>query len=96
MGACGVKIEVEYLIFYFLVDTVDGRGIFYERRVVSQKKTIELNLIGGVMPKSCQGIWNIPCLTDTQTDTDHQIPLPKRATLRSTCQGIQRHPIAIE
>ena len=40
MGACGVKIEVEYLIFYFLVDTVDGRGIFYERRVVSQKKTI--------------------------------------------------------
>ena len=22
MGACGVKIEEEYLIFYFLVDTV--------------------------------------------------------------------------
>ncbi len=47
MGAFGVKIEVEYLylIFYFLVDTVDGRGIFYERRVVSQKKTISIVFI---------------------------------------------------
>ena len=43
MGACGVKIEEEYLIFYFLVDTVYRRErnfLWGTSPVVSQKKTI--------------------------------------------------------